>query len=72
MSQGMIKSSIYDPSFIEDKKILRAGVVFLRYVNVVEKKMLRSDLKWNNLKDYEHLFIHRSKIYDNYGSQILN
>jgi uncharacterized membrane protein len=72
MSQGMIKSSIYDPSFIEDKKIIRTGFVFLRYVNIVEKKMLRSDVKWDNLTDYEHLFIHRSKIYDNYSSQIWN
>jgi uncharacterized membrane protein len=70
MSQGMVRSSIYDPSFIEDKKIIKAGFVLLRYVNVVEKKMLRSDSKWNNLTDYEHLFVDRSKIYDNCGSQV--
>lgn len=70
MSQGMVRSSIYDPSFIEDKKIIKAGFVLLRYVNVVEKKMLRSDSKWNNLTDYEHLFVDKSKIYDNCGSQV--
>lgn len=69
-SQGMIPFSIYDPSFIEDKTAIGDGYIFLRYVNVVNKKLLQSGPKWNNLTDYEHLFVDRSKIYDNCGSQV--
>jgi len=66
----MIPFSIYDPSFIEDKTAIGDGYIFLRYVNVVNKKLLQSGPKLNNLTDYEHLFVDRSKIYDNCGSQV--
>jgi uncharacterized membrane protein len=69
-SQGMIRSSIYDPSFIEDKEAIGDGYIFLRRVNVVDRKLLCSGGIWHNLTEYDHLFVERNKIYDNDGSQV--
>jgi uncharacterized membrane protein len=73
-SQGMVRSSIYDRSFIEDKEAIGDGYIFLRYVNVVEGKLLGREagaaVQWHNLTEYDHLFVERNKIYDNYGSQV--
>ena len=68
-SQGMIRSSIYDPSFIEDKEAIGDGYIFLRYVNIVDRKLLGC-AQWHNLTEYNHLFVERNKIYDNSGSQV--
>ncbi|MCL0088406.1 DUF2206 domain-containing protein [Dehalococcoidia bacterium] len=69
-SQGMIRSGIYDPSFIEDKEAIGDGYIFLRHVNVVGGKLLSNKVEWHNLTEYDHLFIYRNKIYDNGGSQV--
>ena len=69
-SQGMVRSSIYDPSFIEDKEAIGDGYIFLRYVNVVDRKLLDRGIQWHNLTEYDHLFVERNKIYDNDGSQV--
>jgi uncharacterized membrane protein len=71
VSQGMIwQSAIYDPSFIEDKKVIGDGYIFLRGVNIIGGKLLCSNLEWHNLTEYEHLFTGRNKIYDNGGSEV--
>ncbi|MGB3345742.1 MAG: DUF2206 domain-containing protein [Candidatus Humimicrobiia bacterium] len=68
-SQGMVRSSIYDPSFIEDKEAIGEGYIFLRYVNVVDRKLLGRGIQWYNLTEYDHLFVDRKRIYDNGGSE---
>lgn len=71
ISQGMIwQSAIYDPSFIEDKKAIGDGYIFLRCVNVIGGKLMCRNLEWHNLTEYKHLFIGRNKIYDNGGSEV--
>lgn len=70
MSQGMIRSSIYNPSFIEDTTTIGNGYIFLRYINVIDKKLLQGDSKWNNLAEYDHLFFDKDEIYNNGGSQV--
>ena len=71
-SQGMvpIRSSIYDPSFIEDKEAIGDGYIFLRYVNVVGGKLMDRKYQWHNLTEYDHLFVDRNKIYDNDGPEV--
>ena len=69
-SQGMIRSSIYDPSFIEDKEAIGDGYIFLRYVNVVGGKLLCRNVQWHNLTEYDHLFVERNLAYDNGGSEV--
>ncbi|MBT9132953.1 MAG: hypothetical protein DDT33_01484 [Firmicutes bacterium] len=69
-SQGMIRSSIYDPAFIEDKEAIGDGYIFLRGVNIIGGKLLCRNVQWHNLTEYDHLFVERNKIYDNSGSQM--
>jgi uncharacterized membrane protein len=71
VSQGIRwQSAIYDPSFIEYKKVIGDGYIFLRGVNVIGGKLLCRNLEWHNLTEYEHLFAMRNKIYDNGGSEM--
>jgi uncharacterized membrane protein len=65
LSQGGFESS-----FIEVKETIGNGYIFLRYVNVVQRKMLVDGYKWNNFWEYENLFVDRNKIYDNSGSEV--
>ncbi|MCL0097958.1 DUF2206 domain-containing protein, partial [Dehalococcoidia bacterium] len=69
-SQGMIRSGVYDPSFIEDKEAIGDGYIFLRGVNIIGGKLLCRNVEWHNLTEYDHLFIERNKIYDNGGSEV--
>ena len=70
MSQGMIRSPIYAWSFIEDKKDIKDGYIFLRYTGVVNGKLMDRHSQWHNLTEYTHLFGGKSRIYDNDGSEV--
>lgn len=70
-SQGMINSSIYADLFIEDKKPIQRGYLYLRYTGVVNRKLLDNNKNWHNIMDYQNILKSNSKIYDNRGSEVL-
>ncbi|OPX88199.1 MAG: hypothetical protein A4E52_01281 [Pelotomaculum sp. PtaB.Bin013] len=75
LSQGMVQLSNYNPYIIDNKRVIKTGYVYLRYVNLIEGKFLqfsKGSFKWNNLTNCEYLLDNRDKIYDNSGSQIWN
>lgn len=46
------------------------GYIFLRYYNVVEGKIMPGWKDVYSIKDYSHLFVGKSNIYDNGGSEV--
>jgi uncharacterized membrane protein len=46
------------------------GYIYLRYVNVVDGKLLGRSGQWYNLTDYSDIFIEKGKINDNGGSEV--
>lgn len=75
LSQGMVQPSNYEQYIIDDQKIIKTGYVYLRYVNLIERKFLqfsKNSFKWNSLTECEYLLTDRDKIYDNNGSQVWN
>jgi len=53
---------------IEHEKI--NGYIYLRYYNLINKKLLGASMMEYNLTDYSRLFIGKSKIYNNGGSEV--
>ena len=68
-SQGMIRSSIYANSLIENRYI-KEGYIYIRYTGAVKGKLMDKDQQWHNLTEYSHLFIGVSEIYNNGGSEV--
>ena len=68
-SQGAIHSPIYAKTLIEDKKAI-GGYIYLRYLNVVGGKLLAGGCQRHNLTEYTHLFVGKSKIYNNGGAEV--
>ncbi|MFZ2071223.1 MAG: DUF2206 domain-containing protein [Halobacteriota archaeon] len=59
-------------SFFMDNETVNDGYIYLRYANVVEEKVYPQEKSYNfvNLTIYSHLFIGKSKIYNNGGAEI--
>jgi uncharacterized membrane protein len=55
-------------SFIGRKDV--DGYIYLRYYGVVNGKVLGSGWKTHNLTDYSNIFVEKSKIYVNGGSEV--
>jgi len=53
---------------IEHEKI--NGYIYLRYYNLINKKLQGASMMEYNLPDYSHLFAGKSKIYDTGGSEV--
>ena len=56
-------------SFFKNNKTVDAGYIYLRYVNVVVGKVYPVAGETLNITKYSHLFVGKSKIYDNRGSE---
>jgi len=69
-SQGMIRSPIYARSLIEDGNSIKEGYIYLRYAGVVNGKLMDRKYQWHNITEYPHLFVGKSKIYCNGGSEV--
>ena len=70
ISQGKIRSPIYPKEFIEQKKSLEGGYIFLRYCGVVDGKLMDANYQWHDITEYQNEFIERNLIYSNKGSQV--
>jgi uncharacterized membrane protein len=68
MSQAFSKGLTDSGALFKDKKI--EGYIYLRYVNVVDGKLQEGSGQWHNLTEYPHLFIGKSEIYNNGGSEV--
>jgi len=58
------------PYFFKKNKTVNDGFIYLRYVNVVKKKIYVEINNPDNLANFNHLLINTSKIYDNRYSEI--
>jgi len=70
LSQGMIRSPKYAKALIEDNNSIKEGYIYLRYTGVVNGKLMDRRRQWHNITEYSHLFVGKSEIYDNGGSEI--
>ena len=52
------------------QKEIEEGYIYLRYTNVVGSKLMDNQHQGHNLTEYSHLFIGKSKIYNNGGSEV--
>ena len=68
LSQGGIHSSY--ATFIEDKKVIKKGYIYLRYYDVVDGKLLRRGRITDNMTEYSDIFNEISEVYANGGSEI--
>ena len=67
LSQGGI-NSFYAKPFIEDKRAIKGGYIYLRYYNVAGGKLLGS--RPYNMTEYSDIFVKMDKVYANGGSEI--
>jgi len=58
--------------FFEKNKTIKNGYIYLRYINIVNGKIYPTDnyADISNITEYSHLFIGKSKIYNNGGSEV--
>jgi uncharacterized membrane protein len=59
-----------DGGFFGKNTTIREGYIFLRYCNVVEGKIMPGWKNVYSISNYSHLFIGKSRIYDNGGSEV--
>jgi hypothetical protein len=69
MSQDGILA-IYLKDFIEKGMPLGDGYFYLRYTDVIDKKLLDSNYQWHNISGYESEFNQRNLLYTNNGSSV--
>ena len=67
---GFSKSLINSYSVFTRKEALRKGYIYLRYYNIVADEFLEAYGDAHNMTKYSDIFIRKSKIYDNGGSQV--
>ena len=65
ISQARILSDIRR---IEHKKI--DGYIYLGYYNVIDNKLITSGSVVHNMTEYSDIFVEKSRIYDNGGSEM--
>lgn len=70
ISQGYIHSSYYAEKLIENKQLPEGGYIWLRYYNVIDRKLLKRDYKWNDIREYQQEFAQRSLIYSSGCSEV--
>jgi len=70
ISYAETHSSTYAKSLIEDKVDIKIGYIYLTYCNVIGGKLLDQQGQCHNLTEYSHLFVGKSNIYGNGGSEI--
>ena len=68
LSQGGIHSRY--AAFIEDKKAIKKGYIYLRYYNVVDGKLVGLQGHTYNMTEYSDILNEMSKVYANGGSEV--
>jgi uncharacterized membrane protein len=68
-SQGRISVSLVDVSSLIEHRECN-GYIWLRYYNVINRKLAGPRYSTYNLSGYSHQFIGKSKIYSNGGSEV--
>ncbi|MGB7533084.1 MAG: DUF2206 domain-containing protein [Halobacteriota archaeon] len=57
-------------NFFTQNKTIKEGYIYLNHANVVNERVYLSEKGIKNITEYSHLFVGKSKIYDNGGSRM--
>lgn len=69
ITQGGTRLAVYAGALIEDNQTID-GYVFLRYHNVVERKLVDRQNRQHDIADYQDELMGKAKIYTNGGSEV--